>query len=759
MEEVKMLSLLSSRQISIGCGGLTLLIGAVGLVGWVCNVRILTSFLKTEALISPDSAILLITLGLTLVFQVRYQQAWVKTFTIIVSCITLIMGIEALINIVLDTETGIGSLFFTTSPLIGTYHAGIMSPITALCFLLFALILLSLALAYPQPAGIIGIITGSIGGVILIGYSFGAPILYGGPFNPVSLPSGIGIFFLSCGYISLAGTGVWPLSEFSGSSSHSILIRFLFPVTVALIIALEWIDRAVTESLSISPALITSFEVMIAIIIIPILVSFLSRTIGGRIDEVNLALHESEEKYRIIANSTSDVIWQIEISRKRFMFISPSVEQMRGFTPDEVMQAPLSAALTQESYSEVYRSIQERLFSFQQCKDQQSSSYTDLWDQPCSDGSIIHTESTWKFIRNPKTGNPEMIGVTRDITEQKKNIEELTLLAALLDVSPIGVIVHDDMGNILFTNTAGLEYHGYTREEFLALSLSDLTVPEDTRLIRERLLTITTDQIMSFIVHHYRKDRTIIPIQVYARKTRVGDRELIVSINIDISERILKDEQIQRERDRAEMYLDVAQVMIMVLDKDARISKINKKGIEILGLPYDEIVGTDWYQRFIPESERTRGRVAYEQIMAGDIRSYASLENTILAGDGTEKVLLMKSVLIKKDNEAVGLLVSGEDITIRKRLELEKEKALYEIQQNLAKLAILNDEIRNPLTIISSIAEMETDDKTYQSLLIHINRIDEMINGLDHRWADSQKVLSFLRKHYEIDSKGTGLRD
>ncbi|MDD1729756.1 MAG: PAS domain S-box protein, partial [Methanospirillum sp.] len=103
-------------------------------------------------------------------------------------------------------------------------------------------------------------------------------------------------------------------------------------------------------------------------------------------------------------------------------------------------------------------------------------------------------------------------------------------------------------------------------------------------------------------------------------------------------------------------------------------------------------------------------------------------------------------VLFRIADKKVGLAVV-EDITQKKKYEEERVRMIQQIEKNLAELAILNDGIRNPLTVIMLIVD-ELDEKIANPVLTQIRIIDHLIDTLDKRWLESEKILQFLRKHH-----------
>ena len=90
------------------------------------------------------------------------------------------------------------------------------------------------------------------------------------------------------------------------------------------------------------------------------------------------------------------------------------------------------------------------------------------------------------------------------------------------------------------------------------------------------------------------------------------------------------------------------------------------------------------------------------------------------------------------------------DITALVELRKEQKVSLEQINRNFEELAILNDEIRNPLQVIKGYVLLE-DFAYSKEILAQIDTIDKLVNRLDRRWLESNKIREFLKKHYDFD--------
>jgi diguanylate cyclase (GGDEF)-like protein/PAS domain S-box-containing protein len=139
-------------------------------------------------------------------------------------------------------------------------------------------------------------------------------------------------------------------------------------------------------------------------------------------------LQASEEKYRLIADNASDVIWTTDYEGN-FTYVSPSVEKLRGFTVEEVLNQTLEEALTPESYQQVNKAILQLKKSIHENLSLDvlvlSSRNRFNLEQPCKDGSAVWTEVETSLLVNQSRQIVGIQGVSRDITERRLNEKAL----------------------------------------------------------------------------------------------------------------------------------------------------------------------------------------------------------------------------------------------------------------------------------------------------------------------------------------------
>ncbi|MGD1004910.1 MAG: RyR domain-containing protein [Methanoregulaceae archaeon] len=99
-------------------------------------------------------------------------------------------------------------------------------------------------------------------------------------------------------------------------------------------------------------------------------------------------------------------------------------------------------------------------------------------------------------------------------------------------------------------------------------------------------------------------------------------------------------------------------------------------------------------------------------------------------------------------------IVFGLDITEQVEMERLKRDAYEQIEKNMEQFQILNDQIRNPIQIITGLVTLE--EGSYQEKILKQTKlIDNLISNLDKGWVESEKVRNVLKKYYDVGFKGT----
>jgi PAS domain S-box-containing protein len=164
-------------------------------------------------------------------------------------------------------------------------------------------------------------------------------------------------------------------------------------------------------------------------------------------------------------------------------------------------------------------------------------------------------------------------------------------------------------------------------------------------------------------------------------------------------------EVLRSERDRVQMYMDIAKVIFVVVGVDGKVLLVNRTGCEILGYPQEEIVGKNWFECFIPENERITVQEKFDQMMSGNVPSTLPYEYHILNKAGQERtVVWLTSPITDHQGAITALLNSGDDVTDRRKTE-----AALMYSQKLAELGTLAagvaHEINTPLQVITGTSD------------------------------------------------------
>jgi PAS domain S-box-containing protein len=232
------------------------------------------------------------------------------------------------------------------------------------------------------------------------------------------------------------------------------------------------------------------------------------------------------------------------------------------------------------------------------------------------------------------------------------------------------IVVVDRDYRYVMANQAYLDYRGAQREDIVG-SLASEVLSAD---LFEEVIKPKLDECF--------QQNRVVKFELTAESPHLGVRDLLISyfpirgpsgvervasITRDITERKRTDELIRRERDRAQSYLDIADVILLALDLEGRITLINRKGCATLGREESELLGRDWFEACLPPRTHRDLKGFFRALLDGDL---TSLENPVLTSSGEERMIGWRNSLLRDgEGRVIGTLSSGEDITERKQAE------------------------------------------------------------------------------------------
>jgi PAS domain S-box-containing protein len=245
--------------------------------------------------------------------------------------------------------------------------------------------------------------------------------------------------------------------------------------------------------------------------------------------QIEKTLKESEDKFRSLVESTSDWIWEID-SNGIYTYASPKVKDLLGYEPEEIIgKTPFDLMPVEEAkrIANIFRDIVA------------ASKPIERLENTCrhKNGYLMILETSGVPILDSRGKLCGYRGVDRDITERKQAEQELNFRAQLIDAAIDSIFVHDFDGNIIYANEVAYKSLGYTKDELMRMNIRELAVPEYAAIIEPKLPDFLKAGKAVFEFAHLRKDKSIKPVEIHSQIIESGNRQLVLGIARDITER------------------------------------------------------------------------------------------------------------------------------------------------------------------------------------------------------------------------------
>lgn len=260
-------------------------------------------------------------------------------------------------------------------------------------------------------------------------------------------------------------------------------------------------------------------------------------------------LRESEERYRLLAENVGDVVWVLEVTEMRMLYVSPSVTRLRGLTVAEAMAEPVLDGLCPDSAAMVRETLPGRLAAFE-AGDPAAVTQRHEVQQSHRDGSWVWVEIVTTLVRGPR-GRVEAIGVSRSIDDRKRIEAELRGSEArfriAVESAPVAMFVQAE-GRFVYANEAALKLFGAASPDvLLGQPVLDRFHPMDRPgvLARIRMLNEGHQSVPLREEHILRLDGTVADAEVAAVPFRVEGKHGALVFAHDITEQKRAREQLR----------------------------------------------------------------------------------------------------------------------------------------------------------------------------------------------------------------------
>ena len=190
----------------------------------------------------------------------------------------------------------------------------------------------------------------------------------------------------------------------------------------------------------------------LAIVVLSMLALALSLQIRRRLLAERYLL-ASQGQYRLLADNISDVLWVFNLETNRWQYVSPSVQNLLGYTAEEVMAHPLENSIASVTARDFMTLVAERTAAYSDSSGD-THTYIDTAALHRKDGSVAWTETATRYSRNEQ-GELALLGVTRDISQRmlaQKEIKQLAFYDALTHL-PNRKLLMDRMHQALAAST------------------------------------------------------------------------------------------------------------------------------------------------------------------------------------------------------------------------------------------------------------------------------------------------------------------
>ena len=483
-----------AQMLSRMAGCAVALVALLVLIGWVIDIRLLTSGVPGWATMKGNTALALFLAGVSLVLASSPHSRWVRVVGATCAATAALVGLLTVGEYIVGRNLGIDELFLHDDFPAAGFPAGRMSPASALnVFLLGAAVgLLHMRGSY-HLVQVLGIAAGAIGFVSVAGHLYGAAPLYTlGSFVSMAVHTAASFLILPAG-ILLAMPDRGPVGMLRSSDLDGLLARHLVPAALLFPILLGWLClKGQREGLYNTEFGVALFVVAISLVLL-VLVGWSNKSLT-RMDRARQhgeqVLRQNYLLLNAVVEGTTEAIFIKDLTG-RYVMVNAVTEG--------IMERPRAAILGNDDTaffpSEIARALMETDQRIIQSG--RAETFEETVIHQGKPRIMLSTKAPWRNEAGVVIG---VIGVARDITDRKKLEEQFFQAQKMEAIGRLAGGIAHDFNNLLtaMIGAGQLLKERLTRESLPASEYTDviLSAADRAATLTRQLLTLSRRQII-----------------------------------------------------------------------------------------------------------------------------------------------------------------------------------------------------------------------------------------------------------------------
>jgi len=483
-----------------------------------------------------------------------------------------------------------------------------------------------------------------------------------------------------------------------------------------------------------------------------------------KLQSLDAALHSSAELFHAIFNLAAVGMAQVSLEGG-WQRINQRLCTILGYSNAELLQLSTQEISRPEDVEHHREQIQRLLRG-------EISTYATETRFLRKSGSTVWVHLTVSLVRDPDGAPKYFIAIVEEIEQRKQAEQQLReseeKFSKVFNLAPVGMTISSlSDGRFVEINEAGERLSGYPREEVIGRSSAQFdiwaSVEERAQVIGELLEKgVVRDREMVMKDkggHVFWGSFSAVVIEIR------GEKHLL-SLVSDIAERKRAQEVLRESEERFRLLADAAPVIIWESGPDARLTFLNRAGLEFTGRGLELELGDGWTQGVHPEDLERCLETFLEAVRA---QTAFCMEYRLRRGDGSYGWLAETAIpRFALSGALLGYIGTCIDISESKQIKERLQQANKILEQRVAertselRLTVerLQDEINERIRMGQALQAETTERLNVQEelrekelLLLQQSRLaamGEMISNIAHQWRQPLNLLGLLAQELPV---------